>query len=251
MTLRRLPLALFALPLALGLAACGEDAATADGAPRGEPIAAIAAPAGQSWVDTAAVTPEGGVRIGNPEAPLKLVEYGSHTCHVCADFSKQGAVALDGYVEERRDQLRNPQPRPRPGRPRRSRCWRAAAARARSTRSPTRCGRQLRRADGDRARQRRRAPAGRPALRRRSASRRSRRRPGLLDFFAERGISRDQAMQCLANTAAGRAACHRLRRAGEGVQHHRHADASSSTATGWRPTSWEALEPLLQQAGAR
>ena len=76
-TLRRLVVAFSAVPLALGLAACQDEAA--EGPPRGEPIAAIAAPAGQSWVETAAETPEGGFRIGNPEAPLKLVEYASRT----------------------------------------------------------------------------------------------------------------------------------------------------------------------------
>ena len=34
---------------------------------------------------TASETPEGGFVIGNPNAPLKLVEYGSLTCPACAD----------------------------------------------------------------------------------------------------------------------------------------------------------------------
>ena len=71
-TLRRLPIALCAAPLALALAACGDT--TEDAVPTGEPLAPIAAPAGTSWVETAAETPEGGFRIGNPEAPIKLVE---------------------------------------------------------------------------------------------------------------------------------------------------------------------------------
>ena len=88
---------LLSLPLLalapLMLAAC-DDAATADGAASGEPLPAIAAPAGTQWADTVAVTPEGGYRIGNPDAPLKLVEYASHTCGHCADFSKTGKQPL-------------------------------------------------------------------------------------------------------------------------------------------------------------
>jgi protein-disulfide isomerase len=67
--------------------------------PKGEPIAPVAAPAGAIVVETAAETPEGGFVIGNPNAPLKLVEYGSHTCHVCAAFSQEGAAGMDKYVE--------------------------------------------------------------------------------------------------------------------------------------------------------
>ena len=105
-------LAPFALgPLALTLAACGSDA---EGPIKGEPIAPIAAPAGQSWIETAAETPEGGFVIGNPNAPLKLVEYASHTCSHCAAFSQEGAAKLDEYVAkgtvsyEIRNQIHDP-----------------------------------------------------------------------------------------------------------------------------------------------
>ena len=39
-------------------------------------------------------TPEGGFRIGNPAAPVKLVEYGSLTCPHCAAFAHEGEAAL-------------------------------------------------------------------------------------------------------------------------------------------------------------
>ena len=93
-SLRRLALALCAAPLALGLAACGD--ADEGGLPSSEPIAKIAAPAGQQWVDAVAVTPEGGWLVGNPEAPIKLVEYGSLTCPACANCNDPyAAVALN------------------------------------------------------------------------------------------------------------------------------------------------------------
>lgn len=48
----------------------------------------------RDWSLVAVRTPEGGVRIGNPAAPVKLIEYGSITCPHCAAFSGEGAAAL-------------------------------------------------------------------------------------------------------------------------------------------------------------
>jgi protein-disulfide isomerase len=39
-------------------------------------------------------TPEGGFRIGNPNAPVKLVEYFSLTCPHCAAFTHEGGAPL-------------------------------------------------------------------------------------------------------------------------------------------------------------
>ena len=94
--LRSLPLLALA-PLAL--AACSETEGADGGPASGEPIPAIAAPAGAAWADTVTITPEGGYMIGNPDAPLKLVEYASHTCGACASFAATGKAALkDKYV---------------------------------------------------------------------------------------------------------------------------------------------------------
>ena len=57
------------------VASCGADDEGA--VPQGEVAAAVEAPAGQQWWDTVAATPEGGWLVGNPNAPVKLVEYGS------------------------------------------------------------------------------------------------------------------------------------------------------------------------------
>ncbi len=92
--LRRL--ALSAL-LAAGLAACGDKAD--DGTAQQAAIAPVAAPAGQSWTDVATETPEGGFLVGNPDAPVKLMEYASLTCPHCADFSAEaGDEIRDKYV---------------------------------------------------------------------------------------------------------------------------------------------------------
>lgn len=54
-----------------------------------------AQPAAQrDWSRTVVQTPEGGFRMGNPDAPVKLVEYLSLTCPHCADFARDGVPAL-------------------------------------------------------------------------------------------------------------------------------------------------------------
>jgi protein-disulfide isomerase len=52
------------------------------------------APARVNWVNVVAATPEGGMRMGNPNAAVKLVEYGSRTCPHCALFDKEGLPVL-------------------------------------------------------------------------------------------------------------------------------------------------------------
>ena len=88
--------ALLALAV-LTLSACGgTDAATPVAA--AGPAKPVAPPAGQQWTDVVSVTPEGGHRMGNPDAPVKLLEFASLTCHICADFSTTGAEPLKAYV---------------------------------------------------------------------------------------------------------------------------------------------------------
>lgn len=85
--LSRFALIAVALPLALGLAACGKKDAADLG---GDKLATVAAPAGKAWSDIVAKTPDGGYVMGNPEAPIKLVEYGSLSCPHCAKFAQEG-----------------------------------------------------------------------------------------------------------------------------------------------------------------
>ena len=52
---------------------------------------------GPSW---SADTPEGGFLMGNPNAEVKLVEFGSMTCPHCAEFEEKGGEKLiDNYVK--------------------------------------------------------------------------------------------------------------------------------------------------------
>lgn len=90
------------LPLALALVACGgSDEKNATGNAAASKSAAIAAPAGQNWVEIVKATPEGGFRMGNPDAPVKLVEYASLTCSHCATFAESAIPALkEKYISK-------------------------------------------------------------------------------------------------------------------------------------------------------
>jgi protein-disulfide isomerase len=97
-SIRRILFAATLAPLALGLTACDKGKEELAGL-SGEPIAKVAPPAGKAWGDVVAKTPEGGYVMGNPGAPIKLVEYGSLTCSHCAEVSEQGGAELrDNFV---------------------------------------------------------------------------------------------------------------------------------------------------------
>lgn len=247
----RFRLAAIAAPLSLALAACGSGDDTADGLPTGEPIAHIAAPAGESWVETAAVTPEGGVAIGNPNAPLKLVEYASHTCGGCAAFSQDAAHALDEYVAtgvisyEIRNLVRDPIDLTiallaRCGGPG---TFHPLANQAWSEFNTVMGTVQANNAALQQALQ---VP---DAQRLQAVGQVS----GLLDFFAARGISRDQAMQCLADTAQAQQIVQNSNTQSEELR-------VNSTPTFFLNgrlvnlsggTVWPQVEAALQAAGAR
>ena len=89
--------------LVLTLAACGGGGGnnTASLAPSA-PIANVAAPNGGDWTQTVTTT-ERGFRMGNPEAPVKLVEYASITCPHCGQFSTEGgSEGIQNYVRSGR-----------------------------------------------------------------------------------------------------------------------------------------------------
>lgn len=74
---------------ALSLAACGSGGAPSSG----DALPKVAAPAGQTWSAVVSATQDGFV-MGNPDAPLKLIEFASPTCGHCAAFSKESSEAL-------------------------------------------------------------------------------------------------------------------------------------------------------------
>ena len=52
--------------------------------------------AARDWRTTIIVTPEGSAIMGNPAAPIKIVEYVSFACSHCADFAAQSRARLEG-----------------------------------------------------------------------------------------------------------------------------------------------------------
>ena len=65
------------------------------------PAVAAAQPA-RDWSGTVVATPEGGFRMGNPSAKVKLVEYGSLTCPHCAHFAASSKAPLTALVRSGR-----------------------------------------------------------------------------------------------------------------------------------------------------
>ena len=87
----------FLLPL-LALAACSGQGSGGNST-NAAPVAAQAAPNGGDWTQTVAKTDEGMV-IGNPNAPIKLVEYGSRLCPACKGLADEAYTPLIGtYVK--------------------------------------------------------------------------------------------------------------------------------------------------------
>ena len=249
MTVSRL-LSLPLLALApLMLAAC-DDAATTDGAvAQGEPIPAIAPPAGQPWSDVVTITPEGGYMVGNPDAPIKLVEYASHTCGACARFATTGKpVIKQKYVPtgvvafEQREVFLNPYDvifatlaqcgAKEQFQPLSDQVWEehdAILALLQSNPQAVAAAENL------------------PLNQRFAAIAQA---TGVLEFFAARGLSADQGRTCLADTAKI-----------EALVANTKAQADKDKVTGTPPffligqrgdgTAWEVVEPQLQRAGAR
>ena len=87
------------------LGACNADQGAANGsttaATTGVAATPVAAPNNGDWSSVVSQTPEGGFVMGNPNAKVKLIEFGSLTCPHCAEFEEQGGQALvDNYVKK-------------------------------------------------------------------------------------------------------------------------------------------------------
>ena len=74
----------------VALAACG---GSGGGSGEADALPKVSAPAGQAWSAQVRAT-DGGFVMGNPDAPIKVVEFGSFTCSHCAEFSVASHEAL-------------------------------------------------------------------------------------------------------------------------------------------------------------
>jgi protein-disulfide isomerase len=239
-----------AAPLALALAACEDKAATDTGSAPAAPVAAVPAPAGTAWREVVTVTEADGYLMGNPNAPIKLIEYASLTCPACAAFSREGAEELkEDYVNsgrvsfELRNQIHGPHDLAlatlvRCGddqtfHPLADQIWanlqtvlapimnNQAAVEQALTLSPEQRLVTL-------------AQIG-----------------GFYDFFAARGLSEDQARTCLADSAVYTRIAENSNRQSEELQ----ITGTPTFLINGRKLdgvgSWAQLEPALQRAGAR
>lgn len=246
---RTLSLAL-AAPLALALAACGDQAATEGGSAQAAPVAAVPAPAGTAWRDVVTVTEADGYLMGNPNAPIKLIEYASLTCPACAAFSREGAEKLkEEYVNsgrvsfELRNQIHGPHDLAlatlvRCGddqafHPLADQIW----ANLETVLAPIMSNQ----------------PAVEQALtlppQQRLVS--LAQIGGFYDFFASRGISEDQARTCLADSAAYTRIADNSTRQSQELE----ITGTPTFLINGRKLDgvggWAQLEPALQRAGAR
>ena len=248
-TLRKIAFAAIAAPLTLGLAACGSNDAAPGEVAEGETIEPIAAPDGQQWTDVVNVSDYDGYVLGNPDAPIKVIEYASLTCPACAAFAANGAEPLKNeYVSsgrvsyELRNQIHGPHD--------------LALA------TMVRCGaKESFHPLSDQVWLNLQAVLG-PIFENQEAVQQSLTLPedqrlvrlaeigGFYDFFAARGLSADQARQCLADPEAYKT-----------IAENSETQSRELDVTG-TPTffingakvdanSWAQIEPMLQRAGAR
>ena len=245
----RLVFAAVLVPLAIGLAACNKDKGE-NGGLSGNAIAKIAPPAGKAWSDVIVKTPEGGYRMGNPDAPIKLVEYGSLTCPHCAELSEKGSAELrDNFVASGRVsyEFRNF----------------VRDAMDITAAMLTRCGAPesyFALTEQTFANQpemiKKVQAAGSPAFDAAVNLPDTRRGPalgeltGLTDFFAARGISKDQANACLANGAEAAALAKRTQ---DQAEQYKIEGTPTFLVNGQSigSMSWEELRTKLQNLGAR
>ncbi len=250
---RHLALACAALPLAL--AAChkadsGPDASSSNtaGSLTNAPVASVAPPAGKAWSDVVSATPQDGMVMGNPQAPIKLVEYGSLSCPHCAHFAETGFKPLvSKYVDSGKVSYE----------------YRSFAihsidvpltvlVRCASPQAFFGLVEQLytnqpalitRAQQGDKQAQ---AAAGLPPAQRFVTIADA---MGFTEFFSARGVSTDQAHACLADPAAAE-------RVAKDAQSFSDQGVDSTptlmiNGTKVDAVAWNELEPLLQKAGAR
>lgn len=92
---------LFLASAALLATACNAEKGASNSSGAEVTAAPVPAPNNGDWSTVVTKSAEGGFVMGNPNAKVKLVEFGSMTCPHCAEFEEQGGKALvDNYVKK-------------------------------------------------------------------------------------------------------------------------------------------------------
>ena len=82
---------------------CNAEKAGSKGADTSGPVKPVAPPKNGDWTTVVSETTAGGFLMGNLNAKVKLVEFGSMTCPHCAEFDESGVKPLiDNYVKSGR-----------------------------------------------------------------------------------------------------------------------------------------------------
>ncbi len=249
-TPRSVALVAILVPFALGLTACKAKDDNPLSALTGEAITKIAAPAGKSWAETIVATDEGGFRMGNPDAPIKLVEYGSMTCSHCMEFAEQSAGDLrDNFVAsgrvsfEFRNFIRDPLDLTITML---NRCGPPEGFFARTEQAfgnTIAMNQKL----GAAPQEAQKAAMDAPAAQRTMAIAQL---AGLPDFYAARGIAKEQAAACLANTGQ---ASELARRTNEDAETYSIAGTPTFLLNGQKVevNTWPLVKAELERRGAR
>ncbi|GAM04882.1 MULTISPECIES: thioredoxin domain-containing protein [Novosphingobium] len=248
--LRKIALGLFVAPLALGLAACGDKAAESEAPVASEALATVAPPEGTEWASVISKTEDGGYRMGNPDAPIKLVEYGALSCSHCALFAEESFADLrDNYVKsgrvsyEIRFFMLNPYD-----------FSATMLATCGSDEAVIPLAEQfwawqpnmfenLQSAGEEKLQQIGAMPRDKQFAALAEAS-------GMTDFFASRGISKEQGAQCLAKTETAQALADQTDAAGK-EKNITGTPTFFINGANVGSMEWKPLEAKLQQAGAR
>ncbi|MFT5330677.1 MAG: protein-disulfide isomerase [Parasphingorhabdus sp.] len=248
----RKSLSLLPISLALALAACGGGAndTAESGASSSGTVEAVEAPAGQKWSETVSKTDAGGIVMGNPDAPIKLVEYMSITCSHCKDFGEQAFAPLrDNYVEsgkvsfEVRNFVRDPLDLTAAIL---SRCGGEGPFFPLTEQALSNQGTMFEKAqsmgEATYSDILKSAPETRFV--------RLAEQLGLIAFFQQRGISEDQAKACLADTAAAESLMNGTQKAAEEFNIE---GTPTFLLNGQKieGTNWAVVETKLKEAGAR
>ena len=81
-------------------AACNAEKGSDKGAAASGPVKPVAPPKDGDWSTVVSETAAGGFLMGNPNAKVQVIEFGSMTCPHCAEFDEEAMKPLvDNYVK--------------------------------------------------------------------------------------------------------------------------------------------------------
>jgi protein-disulfide isomerase len=244
----KFPTGLASIAIALTLAGCGEKESGNVSAPTGAPVAAVAAPAGTTWADTVAATPEGGFRMGNPDAAVKVTEFASYTCSHCAEFTAKSGEEIRNLVNtgkmsfELRNYVRDPLDMTMALL---ARCGGAGPFFPLSDQFFANQATMFQKVQGMGDAPYQAAMTAPPEQRFNILAKNA----GLLEFAMQLGISEDQGKQCLANTAEAEKLAKAVQEATTKYQISGTPTLLLNGSVVENATTWDVLRQKLKEAG--